>query len=61
MLQETDIEKIINLVVGNVKLLKLLEGLDALDFSQFAASDVQHSHVIERRANVSEAFDDGVV
>lgn len=61
MFEEADVEEVVDLVERDVQLLKLLEGLDALHFFQLASSDVQHAHVLERGADVSETADDRVI
>lgn len=61
MFQKANVEKIINIIVAYVKLFQLLKCLDTLNFFQFASRNVKHSHVFKRCADVSKAFNDGVI
>ena len=61
VLKETDVEKFIYVVEVQIKFFQVLEGLDALDFLQFASREVKDSHELERRADVSETLDQRVI
>ena len=59
--QERNVEQLIDLIVRDVKLFQLLERLDALDFPDLTPGYVEHSHVFETSADVSETADHGVI
>ena len=61
MLSQTDIEQLIDVVMRSIELFQLLKDLDTLHLFQLAASYMQHSHVLERAAKVSETFHNGIV
>jgi hypothetical protein len=61
VLEETDVEKFIDVVEIQIEFLQVLKGLDALDFLQLAPREVKDSHELERGANVSEALDQRVI
>ena len=52
--KHADIEEFVKFIEGNVEFSKLFEYLDALDFFNFAASDVEYLQRLERSADVSE-------
>jgi hypothetical protein len=54
MLQETDVKKFIYIVIVKIKLFQMLESLDALDLTEFATCQVEHSNELERGTDVSE-------
>jgi hypothetical protein len=61
VLEETDVEKFIDVVEIQIEFLQVLKGLDALDFLQLAPGKVKDPHELERRADVSEALDQRVI
>ena len=61
MLDETNIEQIIYLVIADVKLFQLLEGLDALNVLETGSTKIQNTHILEAGAKIAESADDWVV
>ena len=55
VLYETNIKQLIDLVVTYVELLKLLKGLNTLDFLQLAPAYMQNFHIFERGSNISKS------
>ena len=61
MLQESDIEELINMVIVDVELFEVDERLNALHFYKLAPRQVQNPHEAEGGSNVSEASDYRIV
>ena len=61
MLQESDIEELINMVIVDVELFEVDERLNALHFYKLAPRQVQNPHEAEGGPNVSEASDYRIV
>ena len=47
VLEETDVEKFIDVVEIQIEFLQVLKGLDALDFLQLAPGEVKDPHELE--------------
>jgi hypothetical protein len=61
MLQESDIEELINMIIVNVELFEVDERLNALHLYKLAPRQVQNSHKAEGSPDVSEASDYRIV
>ena len=61
MLQESDIEELINMIIVYVELFEVDERLNALHLNKLASRQVQNSHEAEGSSNVSEASDYRIV
>jgi len=57
MLQETYIEQLVDFVVADIKLFKLLKSHNTLDFFYFTSCNIQYSYILKRSSNVSETSD----
>lgn len=55
MLNETDIEQLIDLVIADVQLFKLLKRLDALYLFELASTDMEDANVFEGGTYVTES------
>jgi hypothetical protein len=56
VLDESDIEKLVNFVVTNVELFKLLERLNTLYVFELTSSNMEESYVFERCSNVTKTW-----
>jgi hypothetical protein len=61
VLEETDVEEFIDIIVREVELLKVLKSLNTLNFFQFTSGQVKNSDEFEGRTDISEALDNGIV
>ena len=61
MLDETNIEEFVNLVIAYVQLFKLFESLDTLHLFEFAAANVKNSHIFERCTDISEGRNNRII
>ena len=61
MLQESDIEELINMIIVYVELFEVDERLNALHLNKLTSRQVQNSHEAEWSSNVSEASDYRIV
>lgn len=55
VLDESNVEQFINFIVTYIQFFELFESLDTLDLFELAASNVEHSHILERCSNVPES------
>lgn len=58
MLHKANIKQVSDVIVANIQLFKLFEGLDALNVLETGSTEVQNTHILEAGAKIAESADD---
>jgi len=61
VLKETNVKKVVDVVVRNVELLQLLESLDSLHLLQFTPGQMQNLNIFKWCADVTEGSNNWVI
>lgn len=61
MVKKTNIEHIVDTIVGEIEFFKVEESLNTLHFFKLTSSQMQNSHKFEGSAKISEAFYNRIV
>lgn len=61
MLNKSNIEEFINLIIANVELFQLFKRLNTLYILKFTPSNMQKPNILKRRSNITKTWNYGII